>query len=255
MTFQGKALLGGKEIKIKIQTHESSFFMQYDDRISDVQVNIIDASIFVHKMKATQQLFNAHTKALNIAPACYPISRVDLKQASIHVNSLDAVLDNIVTGQLPRRLFMVMVNNSAFNGAKNLNPFHFGHFNLTHASCYVDGVQFPTNAYTPDFKNALYVREYSGLFQAMNMNSTDTSINITREDFIAGKTIFAFNFAPDLSQGPGMAGHINPIKRGSLRLQLKFSEPLKETITVLLYCEYDSIIEIDCERNSVTDFK
>ncbi|XP_053205591.1 uncharacterized protein F54H12.2-like [Panonychus citri] len=240
MTFQGKAILGGKDIK---------------DRVSDVAMVIKDACLYVHKMKATPQLTNAHSKALAIAPACYPISRVDLRQASIHANSLDAVLDNIITGQLPRRLFLLMVKNTAFNGSKSQDPFHFDHFNVSHAACYVDGVQFPTNAYQPDFKNQLCVREYSGLFQAMNMNSTDTTVNITREDFMGGKTIFAFNFAPDLSHGPGMTGHINPIKRGSLRVQLRFSEPLRETITVLLYCEFDNIIEIDLERNAVTDFK
>ncbi|XP_053203877.1 uncharacterized protein F54H12.2-like [Panonychus citri] len=212
MTFQGKAILGGKDIKVRILTHDPSFFVQFDDRVSDVAMIIKDACLYVHKMKATPQLTNAHSKALAIAPACYPISRVDLRQASIHANSLDAVLDNIITGQLPRRLFLLMVKNTAFNGSKSQDPFHFDHFNVSHAACYVDGVQFPTNAFQPDFKNHLCVREYSGLFQAMNMNSTDTTVNITREEFISGKTIFAFNFAPDLSHGPGMTGHINPIK-------------------------------------------
>ncbi len=49
-------------------------------------------------------------------------------------------------------------------------------------------------------------------------------------------------------------GYVNPIKRGTLRLEMKFAEALKETINVLLYCEYDNLIEIDATRNAFTDY-
>ena len=101
MTFQGKAILGGKDIKVKLITHDAAFYMRSDDSVS-VKCNILDASLYTHKMKGTPQLLTSHAKALALTPAKYPINRVDLRQVSIPAGSMDAMLDNIVAGQLPR---------------------------------------------------------------------------------------------------------------------------------------------------------
>jgi len=42
-----------------------------------------------------------------------------------------------------------------------------------------------------------------------------------------------------------MDGHVNPIKRGTLRLQLKFSKALTHSINVIAYCEFDNILEVN----------
>jgi hypothetical protein len=87
------------------------------------------------------------------------------------------------------------------------------------------------------------MREYMNLFKALNQHGTDCFLSLSREQF-EEKPIFAFNFAPDLSDGCGMVGHVNPVKRGTLRLQLKFSKALTEAINVIAYCEFDNIIEL-----------
>lgn len=98
------------------------------------------------------------------------------------------------------------------------------------------------------------MREYVGLFQALNQNAVSSTINIKRNQFKESKMILGFNFAPDLSNGCGDIGHVNPIKRGTLRVYVRFSEPLDEIINAILFCEYDNIIEIDANRHVTTDF-
>lgn len=257
LTFQGKALLGGKDIKIKLILNDPSFYMRTTDKseIKNISTKVVDASLYVHKMKGFPALTSAHAKALALAPVKYPIHRIDMRQVTIPKGSMDAMLDNIITGQLPRRLLLFMVPNSVISTKSTEDPFYFKHYNVNHIACFLDGVQYPANAYQPDFVNDLYMREYSGLFQAMNMNSVDSTVNLKRKDFENGKTIFAFNFAPDLSQGCGMSGHVNPIKRGGMRVHMRFGEALPEVVTVFMYCEFDNTIEIDLERNVTTDFK
>jgi len=152
---------------------------------------------------------------------------------------------------LPRRAFVTFVNHNAFNGSYTLNPFNYQHFNLNYLAFYLNGIQYPEKAYTPDFTNGLYIREYLSLFEATNQEETDSCINIDRENFAKGNAIFAINFAPDHSSGCCATGYANPIKFGSLRLQLRFKEALQEAITVLVYLEYDSILEINQERNPI----
>jgi hypothetical protein len=164
------------------------------------------------------------------------------------------MIDNVIFGQLPRRLLVVLVKNDAFNGSYKEDPFYFNHFNLNYIACYIDGVQYPSKAYQPDFSNGKYIREYNGLLQAINQNNTSTSVDIDRKLFKNGNTIFGFNFSPDLSNGADALSHLSEIKRGSLRLQLRFKDPLESAINVLLFCEFDNIIEIDQDRQVYTDY-
>jgi len=193
-------------------------------------------------------------KALSLAPAKYPITRTEVKETNVSQGVLDAIIDNIVLDQLPRRVLIAMVKNKAFNGSLDENPFYFDHFNINYLACYVDGVQFPAKAYQPDFAHKKYIREYNGLFQALNQNNTSTPINIDRFKYSTGNTIFGFNFAPDISNESGAVGPLSSIKRGSLSIQMKFLEALVNPINVLVFCEFDNMIQIDKEMQVFMDY-
>jgi hypothetical protein len=95
--------------------------------------------------------------------------------------------------------------------------------------------------------------EMSSLFEALDMKDGDSNFKINRKNYNNGNTIFGFNFAPDLSSGCGAVGHLNPIKFGSLSLNLKFSTATAAAITALIYCEFDKLMEIDINRNANID--
>ena len=256
LSFQGRALLGGSQIKIQVTLNDPKFYMEKGESY-DIKVNVSDVTLYVHKAKLSPTIVDAHRRALTIAPAKYPITRIEVKQHPIPKGLLDVWLDNLVYGQLPRRMFLVLVDNEAFNGSFKKDPFNFQHFNVSHLSCYLDGTQYPAIAYQPDFKNKSCIREYIGLYQALNQSGTDSHIVMSREDFLS-HPIFGFNFAPDLSDGCGMIGHVNPIRKGILRLQLRFKEVLPQAINVIAYCEFDNIIEMHSDGtvlNNVNGFQ
>ena len=84
--------------------------------------------------------------------------------------------------------------------------------------------------------------------------TTDSTISLNLKEWADGNTIYGFNFAPDLGDDCCKMGFASVIKKGALKVELKFSEALTETISVLLYCEYDSIIEVDLNRQVLTDY-
>ena len=47
----------------------------------------------------------------------------------------------------------------------------------------------------------------------------------------------------------------NWVREGSVRLALKFSVALPNTVTVIAYAEFENVIEIDRNRNVVFDFR
>jgi hypothetical protein len=250
LTFQDRALLGGVELKLKLTPHSSDFVMQAATSVIP-SIEFTDAAIFITRLQVSQNIVTGHARALASATAKYPLTRCEVRQITIPKDVLDAMLDNVVMGQLPRRIFVFMVPNDAFNGSLAKDPFFFKHYDLNYMAAFLDGVQYPVKAFQPNFENNLYQREFMGLFQALNQNGTDSFFNCDRNQFKNGNTIFGINFAPDLSNGACAVGHVNPIKSGSMRLQLRFGKALPETVTVLVYCEFDKVMDIGKDRNIV----
>ena len=52
----------------------------------------------------------------------------------------------------------------------------------------------------------------------------------------------------------GKGDHFNQIKRGCLRLSVQFGEALPQTVNVIVYAEFQNVLEINRNRNACYDF-
>jgi len=77
----------------------------------------------------------------------------------------------------------------------------------------------------------------------------DEGIGISCDDDKDGYALYAFYFTADL----GDDDHFNLVKHGNLRLALKFGEALTETVTVIVFAEFDKVIDLDRDRNVLVD--
>jgi hypothetical protein len=253
MTFQGRLLLGGCKLIIRILLNDAKFFMMSKNGYSP-EMEFIDASLWVHRAKVHPQVAEAHNMALQVATAKYPITHIKVKASTIQSGQLDYQLNNVHSGQLPRRIFLAFVKNTAYCGDYGQNPFYFEHFKISELSAHLNGLQFPPKAYRPEFDNNICIREFHAFYEALDMLDTDSTCNINRDNYALGNTIFGWNFAPDLSNGCGAIGHLNQINYGALRIQIRFKEALTAPITAIVFCEFDKILEIDSSRNATIDF-
>ena len=254
LAYQNRALIGGSQLKVTLMPHSPEFFAMSTDNALVPTVEFEAASLYVHRSRVSPLIVSAHARALTQAPAKYPYTRREVKAFSISQGSTSAHLDNIVLGVIPRRIFVAMVDNTAFTGNLIKNPYNFKHNNVNYLALVVDGEQIPSTPYTPDFPNRLITREYMGYMEALNQLTSDTISGPSKDGWYQ-QPIFGFNLAPDLSDGVQGSGHVNRIKRGSMRLELRFSIALMNTTTVLIYCEYDSLLQIDKNREVYLDFK
>ena len=251
---QNKALLGGCKIRLKFITNDPSFYLMCKTPVRIKSVEFLDAALYIHRSKISRPVLEGHLKGLEISNAKYQIRESFVVPITLNKGIMDTIIDNVHNGQLPKRAFVAFVDHNAFNGSESLNPFNYKNYDLNYLAFYLNGIQYPEKAFTPDFDKGLYIREYLSLFEATNQDNIDSCITLTRENFVRGNNIFAVNFAPDLTSGCCASGHVNQIKFGSLRLQVRFKKPLDKAITVLVYLDYDSIIEINQERNPIYEF-
>ena len=138
--FQNKYLLNDINVKVRLVRNKDSFcLMGAVD--ATFKIRIVDCELHVRKVRLSPSVFVAHAKALEKGNAKYPIKRTVCKTFTIPAGNLDASQESLFSGQLPTRIVIGCVQNRGFNGAHNLNPFNFEHFNLTQVKLYLDGQQ------------------------------------------------------------------------------------------------------------------
>jgi len=214
------------------------------------KIKLHDCKLFVRKIKLSPSVFVAHAKALEVGNAKYPVRRVICKTFTVPRGNLDFSQENLFTGQLPTRLVIGCVDNDSYNGAYDKNPFNFKHYNLNQIKVYLDGQHQHIRPLEPNFANNHFVGAYMSLFSGTGKVQRDEGNDISREDYPGGYALYAFDLTPDLAE----EGHFNLVKEGSVRLDLKFTAALANTINVIAYAEFENVIEIDRNRNVIFDY-
>ncbi|XP_058606803.1 uncharacterized protein F54H12.2-like [Onychostoma macrolepis] len=157
--FQQKLILNGIDIKIRMIRGKDEFCLMTDDDVA-YKLNIVSASLFVKKVSVSPSVRLAHAQTLLSTTAKYPIDRVCLKNFSIPAGSRVSNQENLFLGTLPKSIILAMVDNDAFTGTYDKNPFTFNHYDLEFLAVYVDGQQFPSKPLQPDFETDSAVRNF-----------------------------------------------------------------------------------------------
>lgn len=245
---QDKFMINGVEMCIKLIKAKNEFHLFGNTK---AHVEILEANLYVRKVKINPSILVAHARALSVTSAKYPVTRVEIKTITIGADVRSKSIDNLFLGQMPKRCIIGMVDSAAFNGQLNRNPFNFEHFDYNYLSVYLDSIQIPSKPLTPDFANNQYTRSYYTLFEGSGVYFADTGNAISLNEYANGFCLAAFDLTPDLSCNEP---HWNIIKSGALRVEIRFEKPLPKTITLIIFAEFDNIIEVDKNRNIIIDY-
>ena len=251
LCHQHRYLINGVDMKLRLNRTKSNFNLMSEAGTEITKIT--KAILLVQQVKTNPQELLEHAKLLNSGETIkYPIRRVEVKTFAITTGTQTLTRDNVFLGQLPRRVIVCMTKNSAFIGKKDQNPFEMEHNNLNYISVEANGQSFPSQPLTPQFGNINnYIKSYMTLFTDTGKIFDDSGNDITRESYRKGFTIWAFDLSPDKED----SAHVHLIKEGNLRLDMKFAEALDDTTSVIVYAEFDNVIEIDRARNIIKDFQ
>ena len=248
--FQEKLLMNGIGVRIRLVRSKDSFSLVSTEAAPTYKIKIVRAVLRARKVRISDSVYLAHAKALELANATYPIRRVECKTFSIPTGNYDAVQENLFMGQVPNRVIVGLVDTDAFNGSFAKNPYNFKNYKITDISLKSDGQEQSGEPIKLDFTAGTIMEGYWSLLQTAGKVLKDADIDISREDYANGYTLFGWDLTPDL----GEDDHFNLIKRGSLRLSVKFGEALPQTVNVIVYAEFQNVLEIDRNRNVFYDY-
>ena len=122
----------------------------------------------------------------------------------------------------------------------------FKHFNVSEISLRENGTATPFESLEMDFKKGKYMQGYLSLLHCTGHLLQNEDIGIDpKNEYSTGRTLYGFNLTPDENDG----GHFQLLREGKLSLDVKLSEATTESVTMICYLVYDSIMEIDRHGN------
>ena len=248
--LQDKFLINGVDVKIRLVRSKPAFALMAGGANPDYWINIVNATLFAKKATLNPTVQMAHIKALEKSTAKYPMRSVECKVYSFPAGARSHTHENLFLGTLPKRLVLCCFDNDAYNGAYDKNPFHAKNNAINFHAVYVDGRQIPSKPFQPNFDDDLFVRSYMSLFTSTGKIWQDEGNGLTRSEFRHGYTFFCFDLTPDQCDGPCF--HL--VQNGNLRIELHFRNALLNTVNVIAYAEFESVLEIDKSRNIIYDY-
>ena len=182
---QDRYLLNNVDMYIKLIRSPQKFHLM--SNVNSYTTKIQDAAFHVRKVKLNPSISLGHSKLLDQGKLVkYPIRRGVVTSFTISQNSLSFCKENVVSGQLPRRVVIGFVKNSAFNGNIKENPYDFQHFDLNYLSLHNGSQSVPSQPLTPNFEKSEYLQAYMTLFEGTGMLNADRGHGICRGHYTKG---------------------------------------------------------------------
>ena len=254
MFLQPRLLLSHVDMTIRLNRAKSLFcLVSSEGGGATFKAVIQEAVLRMRKVKVSPSVILEHTATLAKTTAKYPIQRVDCKVFSVPAGNMSINQDNLFLGNVPQRVIVAMVDTDSFNGSYTKNPFNFKHYNANFVGLFLNGEQVPHRPLKLSYRTAGGVNNimgYYSLFTGTGKSHHDSGNQISRNDYAQGYTLYSFNLTPDLSDD----AHLQLVKSGSLRLEVQFDQALAQTINVIVYAQYQSLIQINSRRNIICDF-
>ena len=234
---------------VKLHRHKPEFCLLSGDTIPVYKITISDAIFYVKKIELTPPVFNAISTVLNDKNAQYAITRTTPKVFTVPRGQQSQHIDNAFLGEIPKHIAICMMDNDSYDGNYKKNPFNFQHYNLTQIGISDNGEEVPFKLLKLNFDDKLIVTAYSTLFSDIGKLHGNSGSIIKREDYSEGYTVIVADLTPF-----EIGDNFDLKEEGTLSIDLVFKSPLAATISVLVYAEYDNVIEIDSNRNIIKDW-
>ncbi len=290
VTFVGKlhtdflstdaTIIPGIELKIELTRADTDFTLMVPD-VADTekyQLHIKEASILCAVATLSPDSYLKLQKNLETKSAAIYYKRVQVQNKVIGANSKTFVSENLFSSTLlPSRLILAFLPTLTYLGSRTKNSYNFGRkWSYTTSgeevwlpligplgnvqgtkTLFLEKINLTLNGKSLDGWDSVATLEkdpmmYMRLHHYLGFANSTTGNNLTMDEFHGG----AFFCVYDLSTcAESFIDYVIPaVRLGSLRLKVEFSTPTVEELTLLMFAEFPSLIQIDKYRRIKMSF-
>jgi hypothetical protein len=245
-----KYLLNSVPITVNLFPTSNAFrLMSGNSSNPNYVVDIQEISLIMCHIQPASQLLVAHQELLsNNVPATYYYVQNELRKFTIPKNSSSFYCENMFNSVVPDKIYLVLCDSEQVFGSYTKNPYNFKLHNLSFINLTINGSPIPKGALQINTEDGSYVDCFEALHQMKPTPSgPDLEFGncITREAFLGGYGIICLDLNPQSRR----ALFYPKRREGSLRLELRFSKPISETLILLASIFVPNHFSIDFARN------
>ena len=247
---QCKLLPSHCEFKFIYERSSPAFYMMQADDL-EFRVRITKAEMSVRQVTVRDEVAEVHNKSVmnpQFGPFNYPLTRCRVTKHTLDGGSQEYSWTQPDTSQIPTRVVLALVKETAASGAKGENPFNYKNYGVREVSLKYDDQKFEVKT---DFTAGNCAKAYRNLFRETGLLAVGQECGLTLEQFKNGYTLFAFDLTPDRTPE---CPRINLVKQGKLTVSLRFHAPTNHAISAVICAFYDNNIQLTADRLPVTDY-
>lgn len=208
------------------------------------KLKYLDASLYVPFIKVHPGFLVEMSEKMKTKPVIYESERSEIKAFSVPGGNFQFVTEDIFNDSIPKKLIIGMVSGRSYAGDNQTNPFNFQHFNASDMAFQVNGMS--TNLpLQMNFDTDHFYKAYASIFESLPPSLQEIP-DIALDEFKSGYTLFVYDL--EKTKEPGIK---NTFSKGSSRLSIRFKKGLEESVVVIIYGIFDSLINIDQARNVI----
>lgn len=234
------------DVKLKLYRTSSSFSLLSGEATPNYKIDIMDIYLLARKVKVTPSVIYGHNEMLKHTNAKYFYPKTDTRMQSVPSGSTTFHWENLFQGQKPSKVVIGFVKSVSTSGNFVTNPFDFLNCNISSICLYADGMPVMGNPLKLDFNHgSVIARAYTNLFILTNKWNKNEGNDISREQFVRGSTLFAFDLDPFFSD------FLPLLTTGSIKLEVQFAKPLTETLACIVLQNSIGYFEISINRDVI----
>ena len=180
----------------------------------------------------------------NDAAVPYEYRGIDMKSFNHPAGLTKITINNLCVGLLPTRIIVGFVQSAAFRGDYKKNPYNFEHFHLDTMSIYNGSTVLPTTPIKTVFGSNRFSTAFDYYFVEQMGLTREKTNGLTRDDFLGGYALYAFNLTPDLSSTAD-SETLSTLDKGIIWFEASFEKKLDNETTSVFFFEYEQKVEID----------
>ncbi len=237
-------MINAVQMQVIFRQSTDAFRLLSGSNSTEYKVEITDVFLRVPMLEMSNAIMVSHNDGLSLSPAYFPYIESDFKTYVIPAGSAGRNIDNLYLGNIPSRVIVGFVNQSAFNGAYDKNPFLFDHFNLSYMAFMINGMTYPSKGIQCDFDNDQFSEGLSSIYSMIGDECIRKPV-ISRNEFKAGYALFSIPVEPHVPDEEFTQRRAHGLNGLIIRLK----DPVDEPIVVIVYAKFSKVLAIDQARN------
>ena len=258
---EGGYLIPGTSIEMELYLNPNTIYLYGTPNKGSLSTKVfptitqddIEVTLVIPKITLNSSVFNQLQSERNLTKKniTYPVVRTSIRTFSIPSGNTMWEQDDVFLNKMPDRALLAMVHTDAYNGDFSRYPYAFERFDAISVRQTVNGEEYPYKTLElsneSNNKDSTDYLGYERFLQASGAYREKKIPMVQPGDWGEGNTttLFLFNNVPSgYADDPS---HRNPQQSGNVRYKINFASATSNNITVLVWSEYETLLEVNYE--------